>query len=31
MNNNCYKCANQVECSRYNTTYGSKYCETHKS
>ena len=31
MNNECYNCANQNNCAKYNVTYGSKYCEVHKS
>lgn len=31
MNKECYNCANQSNCIRYNVEYGSKYCEVHKN
>lgn len=31
MSKECYNCTNQANCIRYNVTYGSKYCEAHKS
>lgn len=31
MNKECYNCANQANCAKYNVEYGSKYCESHKS
>ena len=31
MNKECYNCANQADCIKYNVEYDSKYCKIHKS